>query len=47
MEDDLIVEPLDYSGGTAKVPEGPGWGIELDEKALQKYATGPTVIIEK
>jgi muconate cycloisomerase len=47
MEDDLIVKPLDYSGGTAKVPEGPGWGIELDEKALEKYATGPTVTIEE
>jgi len=47
MEDDLIVKSIDYSGGTAKVPEGPGWGIELDEKALQKYATGPTVTIEK
>ena len=47
MEDDLIVKPIDYSGGTAKVPEGPGWGIELDEKALQKYATGSTITIEK
>jgi muconate cycloisomerase len=47
MEDDLIVKPIDYSGGTAKVPEGPGWGVELDENALQKYATAPTVILKK
>jgi muconate cycloisomerase len=47
MEDDLIVKPIDYSGGTAKVPEGPGWGIELDEIALKKYAIGPTITIEK
>ncbi len=47
MEDDLIVKPIDYSGGTAKVPEGPGYGIQLDEKALEKYATGPTVNIDK
>ena len=47
MEDDLIVKPLDYSGGTAKVPESPGWGIELDEKALQKYATAETTILKK
>jgi len=47
MEDDLIVNPIDYSGGTAKVPEGPGWGIDLDEKALEKYATSPTITIEK
>ena len=46
MEDDLIVKPIDYSGGTAKVPEGPGWGVELDENALQKYATAPTVILK-
>ena len=47
MEDDLIVNPIDYSGGTAKVPEGPGWGVELDENSLQKYATAPTVILKK
>ena len=47
LEDDLIVKPLDYSGGTAKVPKGPGYGVELDEDALQKYATAPTIIIKK
>jgi muconate cycloisomerase len=47
MEDDLIVKPIDYSGGTAKVPEEPGWGVELDENALQKYATAPTAILKK
>jgi muconate cycloisomerase len=46
MEDDLIVKPIDYSGGKAKVPEGPGWGVKLDEDALQKYATAPTAIIK-
>jgi muconate cycloisomerase len=46
MEDDLIVKSIDYSGGTAKVPEGPGWGVKLDEDALQKYATAPTIIIK-
>jgi muconate cycloisomerase len=47
MEDDLIVNPIDYTGGMAKVPEGPGWGVKLDEKALEKYAKAPTIIIEK
>ena len=28
------------------VPAGPGWGVELDENALEKYATGPTVKME-
>jgi muconate cycloisomerase len=46
MEDDLIRQRLNYSNGKAKVPNGPGWGVELDEAALEKYATGPSVIIE-
>jgi muconate cycloisomerase len=46
LEDDLIKEPIDYSGGTATVPEGPGWGVELDLDALDKYAVGCTVVIE-
>ena len=46
LEDDLIVEPIDYGGGTATVPTGPGWGVELDEDALKKYATAATAIVE-
>ena len=46
LEDDLIVKPLDYSRGVAKVPDGPGWGVILDEKVLQKYSTSPTIAIE-
>lgn len=46
LEDDLIKEPIDYSGGYATVPDGPGWGVEADEDALLKYATGPTVVLE-
>jgi muconate cycloisomerase len=46
LEDDLITEPLDYSGGSATVPRGPGYGVELDEEALRKYATGSTVSLE-
>ena len=45
LEDDLIVAPLDYSGGCIRVPDGPGLGVELDEAALELYATAaPTVI---
>nr|MDO8098166.1 mandelate racemase/muconate lactonizing enzyme family protein [Candidatus Njordarchaeota archaeon] len=47
LEDDLIVNPLDYIGGAAKVPEGPGWGVQLDDRALEKYRTAPTTILEK
>ena len=45
-EDDLIVTPLDFDAGTVRVPHGPGWGVELDEVALERYATGPTVVIK-
>lgn len=44
-EDDLIISPLVFNAGKVKVPQGPGWGIELDEAALERYATGPTVVI--
>ena len=46
LEDDLIEDPIDYGGGTATLPEGPGWGVTLDEDALAKYAAGPTVTLE-
>ncbi len=46
FEDDLILTPIDYSGGTATIPKGPGFGVDLDEEALKKYATSPTVVIE-
>jgi muconate cycloisomerase len=47
MEDDLIVEPLDYSGGIIRVPTGPGFGVELDEAALDRYAVAPTVVVSR
>lgn len=47
LENDLITEPIDYSDGKAAVPTGPGWGVDLNEDALNKYATGSTVVIEK
>ncbi|NHI93089.1 MAG: mandelate racemase/muconate lactonizing enzyme family protein [Candidatus Lokiarchaeota archaeon] len=47
LKDDLIKKKIKYSNGFVHVPKGPGWGVELDEKALEKYATGPTTIIGK
>ncbi len=46
-EDDLIEKSLISSKGTVDVPEGPGWGVKLDEKALEKYATRSSIIIER
>ena len=47
LEDDLIVAPLDYSGGRVRVPDGPGFGVALDEAALERYATAPATIIQR
>jgi muconate cycloisomerase len=46
LKDDLIQTEINYANGMAKVPEGPGWGIKLDDKALQQYAVDDTIIIE-
>jgi muconate cycloisomerase len=47
LEDDLILEPLDYSGGRVRVPEGPGLGVTLDDDALDRFATGPPLRLER
>jgi len=36
-EDDLILEPIEFCGGFARVPQGPGLGVALDEAALERY----------
>ena len=46
FEEDLLGAPIDYRGGTAVVPDGPGLGVELDEGALKRYAQEPTVVIQ-
>jgi len=39
-EHDLLRKPLQIRGGTARVPEAPGLGVELDHDALAHYRTG-------
>ncbi len=34
---DMIEEPLSLGPETASPPEGPGLGVELDEKQVKKY----------
>lgn len=34
--DDLLTDPLEISGGFARVPETPGLGISVDEEALER-----------
>lgn len=36
--DDIITAPLRYEGGHLFVPEGPGLGVDVDERKLEKYA---------
>ena len=45
LVDDLITKPINYSDGYAFVPDGPGWGIKLDEKALNRFATRETIVL--
>jgi muconate cycloisomerase len=47
LEDDLVVDGLDYAGGRVRVPDAPGLGVELDEAALERYATGPAVVLAR
>lgn len=47
LEDDLVVDGLDYAGGSVRVPDGPGLGVALDEDALDRYATGAPVVLER
>jgi L-Ala-D/L-Glu epimerase len=37
MTDDLLAEPLQISGGTVQVRQGPGLGIEIDTNKLAYY----------
>ena len=37
LAQDILKEPLAISSGTLIVPEGPGFGIEVDESVIDKY----------
>ncbi len=39
--DDLLVNPLPIRGGYARLPEGPGLGIQVDEEALARFKMQP------
>jgi muconate cycloisomerase len=47
MVDDLISNTIEYSKGKAKLPKGSGWGVKLDERALERFATSSTTTLEK
>lgn len=39
--DDLLVSPIEISGGFARVPDAPGLGVEVDEGALSRLRMDP------
>ena len=38
LVDDIVEEPVTYSGGELQLPHGPGLGVTLDEHKVAKYA---------
>lgn len=42
--DDLLTEPFEYADGEVLVPDGPGWGIEVDEDKVKHYSIEEQVI---
>ncbi|MCA9109726.1 MAG: mandelate racemase/muconate lactonizing enzyme family protein [Planctomycetaceae bacterium] len=37
---EIVTEPFEVEDGFLRVPTGPGLGIEVDERVIQKYAVG-------
>jgi L-alanine-DL-glutamate epimerase-like enolase superfamily enzyme len=40
FSDDLITRPVEVVRGEAKVPDGPGLGVDVDEEAVERYRVG-------
>jgi len=34
----ILTSPIEHRGGVVQVPDGPGLGIEVDRKALNRFA---------
>jgi D-galactarolactone cycloisomerase len=34
----ILTRPIEHSAGIVRVPDGPGLGIEVDRKALARFA---------
>ncbi len=46
LEHSLIQESIDYDGGSAAVPDGPGWGVTLDEAAVDRFARADWITLK-
>jgi muconate cycloisomerase len=42
--DDLLVASMQYEDGAIVVPDGPGWGIEVDPEKLLRYTTSRELV---
>ena len=40
IRQEVLTEPIEHVGGIVRVPDGPGLGIEIDRKALTRFAAG-------
>jgi L-alanine-DL-glutamate epimerase-like enolase superfamily enzyme len=38
LVDDILTQPLDFSGGHVSLPAGPGLGVEVDEAKVRRFA---------
>jgi D-galactarolactone cycloisomerase len=47
IRDEIIMNPLHMKASYIKVPNKPGMGVELDEKALKKYSKNFKVLTKK
>ena len=41
LADEILAEPLDIRQGTLHVPQGPGLGIDIDERVIERYPYRP------
>ena len=37
-KDEMIGGPLNIKNGVVDIPEGPGWGVNIDTKVLRNHA---------
>jgi muconate cycloisomerase len=44
FDETLVVQPLARHGGRIEVPTGPGWGVEVDRDALDRWTTATASI---
>ena len=42
LRDDMYAVPVDVDQGTARVPTGPGLGVEVDRKAMERFCVQET-----